>query len=561
MSSSHIFDPQVVTKMKINLLICVLALIIFSCKSEDYPPVPVSEQFYLYQIKVAGQAGGFDFYNVNTFPDIQIIFSVAIDPFSAEQNIRLLNGTTVVPVNLVFTTTHDSIVTISPVGSLNKETKYTIQVLPELLSKKQTKLNSAITAAVVTELDSSTKFPLITDEELLTLIQKQTFRYFYDFAHPSSGMARERNTSGDIVTTGGTGFGIMALIVGMQRGFISRTEGISHLTKILNFLSTCDRFHGAWPHWINGVTGKVAPFSTRDNGGDLVETSFMTAGLITMRQYLNISDPVEETLIHKINNLVNSVEYDWYTQNQQVLYWHWSPDYGWAINMKLQGNNETLLAYIMAASSTAHTISRDVYKNGYARNGEIRNGKQFYGITLPLGEDYGGPLFFTHYSFLGLDPRNLKDEYADYWEQNVNHSKINYAYCVTNPRNRFGYGQDCWGLTASDIPKGYTASSPTNDVGVIAPTAAISSLPYTPDESMKAIRFYYYILGNHLWKSHGFIDAFSLSDMWFANSFLAIDQGPQICMIENYRTGLLWNLFMSAPEVQSGLTKLGFSYK
>ena len=545
--------------MKKYLLICVLTFIVFSCNTDDYPQEP--EQFYLLQFKVADHVGGFDFYNVNTNPDIQISFSVAPDLLSAQQNIQLLKGATVVPVNMVYSAINDSIIIISPVSKLNKETKYIVQVLPGLLSKKQTKLNSAITAAVVTEIDSSIKFPLITDEALLTLIQQQTFKYFYDFAHPSSGMARERNTSGDIVATGGSGFGIMALIVGMERGFISRAEGIARLTKILNFLSTCDQFHGAWPHWINGSTRKVVPFSTKDNGGDLVETSFMAQGLITMRQYLNASVQEEKTLIDLINSLCNAIEYDWYTRNQNVLYWHWSPNYGWDMNMQLKGYNETLITYIMAASSTTHTISQDVYKTGYARNGDIRNGKQYYGITLTLGEDYGGPLFFTHYSFLGLDPTNLKDEYADYWEQNVNHTKINHAYCVANPRHHFGYGEDCWGLTASDIPKGYTASSPTNDRGVIAPTAAISSLPYTPSESMKAIRFYYYVLGKHLWKDYGFVDSFSLNEMWFADSFLAIDQGPQIVMIENYRTGLLWDLFMSAPEIQSGLTKLGFSYK
>ena len=545
--------------MKKYLLICVLTFIVFSCNTDDYPQEP--EQFYLLQFKVADHVGGFDFYNVNTNPDIQISFSVAPDLLSAQQNIQLLKGATVVPVNMVYSAINDSIIIISPVSKLNKETKYIVQVLPGLLSKKQTKLNSAITAAVVTEIDSSIKFPLITDEALLTLIQQQTFKYFYDFAHPSSGMARERNTSGDIVATGGSGFGIMALIVGMERGFISRAEGIARLTKILNFLSTCDQFHGAWPHWINGSTRKVVPFSTKDNGGDLVETSFMAQGLITMRQYLNASVQEEKTLIDLINSLCNAIEYDWYTRNQNVLHWHWSPNYGWDMNMQLKGYNETLITYIMAASSTTHTISQDVYKTGYARNGDIRNGKQYYGITLTLGEDYGGPLFFTHYSFLGLDPTNLKDEYADYWEQNVNHTKINHAYCVANPRHHFGYGEDCWGLTASDIPKGYTASSPTNDRGVIAPTAAISSLPYTPSESMKAIRFYYYVLGKHLWKDYGFVDSFSLNEMWFADSFLAIDQGPQIVMIENYRTGLLWDLFMSAPEIQSGLTKLGFSYK
>jgi hypothetical protein len=337
---------------------------------------------------------------------------------------------------------------------------------------------------------------------------------------------------------------------------------LTRLDKILGFLETCDRYHGAWPHWINGVTGKTIPFSSLDDGGDLVETSFMIQGLMTMRQYLKPAIPGENMLIDRINFLVSTVEYDWFTQGgQNVLYWHWSPNTGWAVNVKLQGYNETLITYVLAASSTTHSIPAAAYKMGYSRNGAMRNGKTFYGYKLPLGEDYGGPLFFTHYSFLGLDPRNLQDEFASYREQNVNQSLINYSYCVANPRGNAGYSADCWGLTASDIPGSYTASSPTNDRGVIAPTAAISSLPYTPVESMRAIRFFYYKLGDKLWGNYGFQDAFSLNQAWFSGSYLAIDQGPEIVMIENYRTGLLWNLFMSAPEVQAGLTKLGFIYK
>jgi len=256
--------------------------------------------------------------------------------------------------------------------------------------------------------------------------------------------------------------------------------------------------------------------------------------------------------------LYYSVEFDWYTKGEKTLWWTWSPDFGY--NLKIQGYNETLITYIMAASSPTHSIAADVYTTGYANNGGIRNGRSYYGYLLPLGPDYGGPLFFTQYSFLGLDPRKLKDQYADYWEQNVNQSLINLSYCNSNPKKFPGYGGAVWGLTASDNPWGYSAHSPTNDLGVISPTAAISSIAYTPAQSMDAIKTFYYFLGDHLWGSYGFYDAFDVYEGWWANSTLAIDQGPIICMIENYRTGLLWNLFMSAPEVQTGLTKLGFTY-
>ena len=367
-----------------------------------------------------------------------------------------------------------------------------------------------------------------------------------------------RNSSGDIVTTGGSGFGIMAMIVGMERGFISRTDGIARLDKILGFLETCDRFHGVWPHWLNGVTGKTQPFSAQDNGGDVVETSYMIMGLLCMRQYLDSSVAEEKTEIDRINNLFGAVEFDWFTNGENTLYWEWSPDYGY--NLKIQGYNETLITYIIAASSPTHSITKDAYTLGYANNGGITNGRSYYGYILPLGQDYGGPLFFTQYTYMGLDPRNLKDQYADYWEQNVNQSLINWSYCIANPQKFPGYGATIWGLTASDNPWGYNAQSPTNDLGVITPTAALSSMPYTPTQSLNALKTDYYFLGNHLWGAYGFYDSFDISEGWWANSTLAIDQGPIICMIENYRTALLWNLFMSAPEIQNGLTKLGFTY-
>ncbi|HMG13942.1 MAG TPA: glucoamylase family protein, partial [Saprospiraceae bacterium] len=411
-----------------------------------------------------------------------------------------------------------------------------------------------------TAIDTTNKFPIISDDALLTLVQSQTFKYFYDYAHPVSGLARERFGSGDIVTSGGSGFGCMAIIVGIERSFITRTEGVQRLGKIVNFLKNADRYHGAFPHWMNGSTGKTIPFTANDNGADLVETSYLMQGLLTVRAYLNSNDPTENQLIGNINELWEAVEWDWFTKgNQNVLYWHWSPDKNWAMNVQIKGWNECLITYFLAAASPTHPIQASVYHMGWASNGNFKNGNTYYNYVLPLGQSYGGPLFFSHYSFLGLNPKNLSDTYADYWTQNVNHSKINQAYCITNPKSFPLYSEKCWGLTASDDKDGYDAHSPTNDQGVISPTAALSSMPYTPDASLKALHFFYYTLGDKLWKDYGFIDAFDTKENWYASSFLAIDQGPIILMIENYRTGLLWNLFMSNPEVTIAKNKLGFN--
>jgi hypothetical protein len=482
-------------------------------------------------------------------------FTETLDPASYGSHFSLSGN---IPLSLTLSQDQKT-VTVTNDTELEDYIKYTFSISPNLEAQNGFTF-SGFTNDFFTRLDSSYKFPEISDEELLDLLQEKTFRYFFDFGHPASGMARERNTSGDLVTMGGSGFGVMALIVGMERNFITREAGMARLDKMIGFLESCDRFHGAWPHWLNGNTGNAIPFTTEDDGADLVETAFMVQGLLTMRQYLDPGSSVEAALIGRINTLVDEVEWDWFTRGQNVLYWHWSPNYEWQMNMRIQGYNETLITYVLAAASGTHTIEPEVYHQGYARSGSMVNGNTYYGYLLPLGEAYGGPLFFTHYSHLGLDPRNLSDGYANYWQQGVNMSLINWAHCVDNPRDFIGYSEVSWGLTASDNPWGYNAHSPTNDLGVITPTAAVSALPYTPEQSMDAIRHFYYILGDKLWGEYGFYDAFCVTEGWWANSYLAIDQGPIVCMIENHRTGLLWDLFMSAPEVQQGLDKLGFSY-
>ena len=404
----------------------------------------------------------------------------------------------------------------------------------------------------------------LSDSALLDVVQRQTFRYFWDFAHPVSGMARERsNTSfsyGDeVVTTGGTGFGVMATIVATERGWIGRDTAAKHLLKMVKFLFKANSYHGVFPHWMDGATGKTIPFSRKDDGADLVETAYLFQGLLCARQYYNANNQTERDLRNRIGWMWDDIEWNWFTRDgHEVLYWHWSPNNGWAMNFPIRGFNECLITYILAASGERFPVTPAVYYRGWTESNFFKNGKSFYNIKLPLGFDYGGPLFFSQYSFLGLDPHGLKDPYADYWEQNKNHTLINHAYCVDNPKKFKGYGENCWGLTACDTYNGYNAYSPTNDEGTIAPTAALSAFPYTPEFSMKALRHFYYDLGDKIWSEYGFVDAFNESRNWYAKSHLAIDQGPIVVMIENYRSGLLWKLFMSCPEIQNGLKKFGF---
>ncbi|MDX1285143.1 MAG: glucoamylase family protein [Draconibacterium sp.] len=439
--------------------------------------------------------------------------------------------------------------------------------------------------------DNLNEKPALTDEQLLDTVQYYTFQYFWDGAEPNSGMARERyhidNPQEDknVVTCGGTGFGLMSILVGIERGFISRDEGLQRFQKIVNFLEKADRFHGVWPHWLNGQTGKVKPFSPHDDGGDIVETAFLVQGLLAVKQYFQNGSLEEKQLAEKIDKLWREVEWDWYQNKQNILYWHWSPNHGWKMNFGIKGYNECLIAYVLGASSPTHPIKPESYHEGWARSGEIIGNHEKFGYVFKLNHngalETGGPLFWAHYSYLGLDPRNLSDKYTNYWNENVAQVKINRQHCVENPHSYKGYGNNCWGLTASYSVKGaaeffegkttqkpfanstefgYAAHHPGFDLGVISPTAAISSLPYAPEDVLPVIRHFYKDFGDKLFGKFGFYDAFSEDYNWWPQRYLAIDQGPIVVMIENHRSALLWDLFMKDTDVQNGLNKLGFTY-
>ncbi|TDD98037.1 glucoamylase family protein [Flavobacterium cellulosilyticum] len=413
----------------------------------------------------------------------------------------------------------------------------------------------------------------LTDTEAMDQVQKDAIKYFWDYAETNSKLARERyltdtpSFEANIVTTGGSGFGLMTLIAGIDRGFVPRAEAVTRLTTALTFLEKADRFHGAWSHWIDGTTGRVIPFGTKDNGGDIVETSFLCQGLLTVREYFKNGNVAEQALAAKADFLWKGVEWDWYTKGENAMYWHWSPNYGWEINFKLEGYNECLITYILGAASPTHPIPVAAYHQAWARNGGIVNGGSQYGVPVIFNYNGAignvGPMFWAHYSYLGLDPNNLTDKYANYWDLVVNHSKIINKYCIANPKQWKDYSDKCWGLTASysrnsDGTTGYAAHQPNNDLGVISPTAALSSFPYTPTESMKFLHYLYDENKATYVGIAGPYDAFSPQYNWVTPRYLAIDQGTITPMIENYRSGLLWRLFMNAPEIKPGLLNLGF---
>ena len=394
------------------------------------------------------------------------------------------------------------------------------------------------------EVSASTR--QLADDELLTMLQETCFRYYWEGAHPDAGMALESIPGDDrIVATGASGFGIMALITGVDRGFITREQGLQRLTKIVTFLERAPRYHGVWSHFMNGSTAESMPvFGVFDDGGDLVETAFLIQGLLAARQYFHGSIESERSLYKRITHLWETVEWDWYRRDPDMdaLFWHWSSNWAAHINHRLTGFNEVMIVYLLAIASPTHPVPADLYYSGWAGQSDVAinyrrgwggttdgdhysNGHTYYGIKLDVGVGRGGPLFFTHYSYMGFDPHSLTDSYTNYFENNRNIARINLAYSTENPGHHKGYGADAWGLTASDGPQDYVPQAPElkDDKGNITPTGALSSFPYTPDASMAAFKHYYRDLGAEIWGVYGPRDAINPDQNWVSPIFMGLN--------------------------------------
>lgn len=417
-----------------------------------------------------------------------------------------------------------------------------------------------------------------TDDELLTMVQEASFRYYWEAAHPEAGLAPEVLPGDDnLLALGGSGFGVMAMLVAAERGFVPRKDVAQRMLKIVRFLARADRFHGVWPHFLDGDTGRAIPFFGKyDNGGDLVETAFMIQGLLAARQYFDGSNAVEREIRDTATKLWREVEWSWYRQqpDSDVLYWHWSPDFGFHINHPLIGWNETMIVYLLAIASPTHGVPADLYHTGWAGTSKraigyreswgrttagsrFTNGNSFYGIELDVGVGNGADLFFTHFSYMGFDPRGIRDRYTNYFENNRAIARINHAYCVENPRGFVGYGANSWGLSAG-INSGGGRPLPRDDNGTINVMASLASMPYTPDESLAALRHFYRNLGAKIWGIYGFHDGFNETQNWFEEAYMALNQAPIAVMIENHRTGLVWKNFMANPEIRPALKAIGF---
>src|SRR5690348_11659615 len=394
-------------------------------------------------------------------------------------------------------------------------------------------------------------------DQLLTEVQRASFDYFYLYAHPTSGLARASvRKDPDICAIGASGMGLFNLGVGIERGFITRQEGAEQTLKELRFLSgKAERFHGAFPHFINGETGVFIPFSKYDDGADIVETAYLMAGVLFAREYFSGSVPEEVEFRELTDKLWREVEWNWFvnmTGQVLAMIWHWSPNYGWKKHLNISGFNECQIVYVLALASPTHPIDARSYWQGWESERYATDRAEFR-IHLDLGSrlDVGPPLFETQFSYLGLDPRQIFFHGRSYFDHFKDFCRVQILYAESKSKVYRGYGP-LWGITASSGPDGYRPFAPgLLDTGTLAPTAAISSMPYVPNESLACLLELYQKYGSILWGPFGFYDSFNLSRHWVSKTYLCIDEGPIAPMIENYRSSLCWRTFMKSEEIQS----------
>lgn len=417
----------------------------------------------------------------------------------------------------------------------------------------------------ITQLDKEEK-RFQKDREIFEETHKASFMYFWELGHPVSGLTPRKSLANKRydIGVGASGFGIQAVIVGVHRGWVSREEVLDRLLKITKFLeNTAVRFHGVFPHLLHGETGEIIVFGGQD-GADIQETSNLMMGLLMARTYFDRDTPKEVQLRNEINKLWEAVDYRVH-EYQDALWWNHSDSQEENNGLKLlmKGYTESMTSYVLALGHPTHGIQTSSYK-GYVEGKNFVNGKEYYGYTLDVGKPTGGPLYLAQTPFLALDPRDMQDQYTYYWSRSIAHSLINYAYCVDYAPAEYKYSEGDWGLTASQVPSedgGYNnMAGPKKDTGTIAPSAALGVFPYVPYQSMMALRNFYENHKEGLWAEYGFKDSYSMYRDWYSDRYLGLDQGRTVIMMENYRSGLFWELSKKVPELQVAKEKMGIHY-
>jgi hypothetical protein len=402
---------------------------------------------------------------------------------------------------------------------------------------------------------------VLDDEAFLDLVQRTAFDYFWYETNPENGLIKDRSNDPSRSSIAAVGSGLSAPTVGIDRGWISREAGQARVLTTLQFLGNSPHgpeadatgYKGFYYHFLDMQTGR------RDGDSELstIDTALLLGGVLHVQQYFDRDDATEATIRALADNLDRRVDWPWMQVRSAKICHGWNPETGF-LRYDWGGYNEAMILYLLALGSPTFPISPEAWTawtSSYAW--QTHYGQAF--VVFP-------PLFGHQYSHVWIDFRGIQDAYMrakglDYFENSRRATLANRAYVIANPHGWADYGENVWGLTASDIPTSYSARGAPpaeRDDGTITPTAVGGSFAFTPRESLAALRHMYATYRTQIWGPYGFKDAFNPSMKWFASDYLGIDQGPIVLMIENYRTGRIWHEFMQHPTIQSGLARAGF---
>jgi hypothetical protein len=397
----------------------------------------------------------------------------------------------------------------------------------------------------------------------LDYLQQANFDYFWYAANPANGLVPDRSTSGSACSIAAVGFGLTAIGIGIDHGWISRTQGVTRVMATLNtFLngpqgpgtSGIIGYNGWFYHFLDMNTALRSPGSELSS----IDTALLLSGILYCKQYFNGTNSNETSIRMMSDSIFNRVNWTWMAQGSQKVAMGWQPTTGFSGFGNWIGYDEGMILYLLGMGTATNPLPASAWS--YWTSGYIW--ATYYGQSfVPFP-----PLFGHEYSHCWIDFRHTADAYMNsqsstYFENSRRAALAQQSYCIANPLGWVGYDSNVWGLTASDGPSGYTARGAPpalNDDGTIAPTAAGGAMAFAPDISLPTLQYLYTNGKNALWTAYGFIDAFNQSVSWYDNAELGIDQGPIVIMIENYRTQRPWRLFMQNAEIQRGLQQAGF---
>ena len=404
--------------------------------------------------------------------------------------------------------------------------------------------------------------PFANDDQFLEYVQQTTFDYFWYLANPDNGLVPDRSTTSSPCSIAAVGFGLTAIGIGIDHGWISRTQGVARVLTTLNtFLngpqgtstSGTIGYRGWFYHFLDMNTAVRSPSSELSS----IDTALLLAGILYVKQYFDGANPDETAIRTMADTIFSRVDWNWMAQGTNVVSMGWFPPGSFIANNWV-GYNEAMILYLLGLGAATNPLPASAWNRWTSGYTWATNYGQAY---VPFA-----PLFGHQYSHGWVDFRHVADAYMNshdstYFQNSRRATLAQRAYCIANPLNRVGYGSNVWGLTACDGPTGYAARGappPENDDGTIAPTAAGGSIAFAPEFSVPALRQFYTQYRLRIWTAYGFRDAFNLGAQWYAADELGIDQGPIVIMIENHRTQRVWRLFMRNEEIRRGLQRAGF---